>query len=149
MLLLAVFPVERWGRKPLLISGSIGMAIGAFGVALCNLVPGLVPILSVGSIMVYSESFMFSWGPICWVLIAEIFPTPYVVLLWPWLWHSNGFSISLSLPLSCPCTTCVWARWATSLATCLPMPSMASSASSQPCLSGNLFPKQRGRRLRT
>ena len=24
--------------------------------------------------MVYSASFMFSWGPICWVLIAEIFP---------------------------------------------------------------------------
>ena len=74
MLLLAVFTVERWGRKPLLISGPIGMAIGAFGVTLCNLVPGLSPILSVGSIMVYSESFMFSWGPICWVLIAEIFP---------------------------------------------------------------------------
>ena len=26
------------------------------------------------SIMVYSASFMFSWGPITWVLIAEIFP---------------------------------------------------------------------------
>ena len=26
------------------------------------------------SIMVYSASFMFSWGPICWVLIAEVFP---------------------------------------------------------------------------
>ena len=24
--------------------------------------------------MVYAASFMFSWGPICWVLIAEIFP---------------------------------------------------------------------------
>lgn len=24
--------------------------------------------------MVYSASFMFSWGPICWVLISEIFP---------------------------------------------------------------------------
>ncbi len=72
--LLAVFTVEKLGRKPLLIYGSIGMAIGAFGVALCNLVPGLPPILSVVSIMVYSASFMFSWGPICWVLIAEIFP---------------------------------------------------------------------------
>ncbi len=26
------------------------------------------------SIMVYSASFMFSWGPIAWVLIAELFP---------------------------------------------------------------------------
>ncbi len=72
--LLAVFTVEKWGRKPLLIYGSAGMAIGAFGVALCNLAPGLPPLLSVVSIMVYSASFMFSWGPICWVLIAEIFP---------------------------------------------------------------------------
>lgn len=72
--LLAIFTVEKWGRKPLLISGSIGMAVGAFGVAVCNLVPGLPAILPVISIMIYSASFMFSWGPICWVLIAEIFP---------------------------------------------------------------------------
>lgn len=72
--LLAVFTVEKWGRKPLLISGSVGMAVGAFGVAMCNVVPGLPPILPVVCIMVYSASFMFSWGPICWVLIAEIFP---------------------------------------------------------------------------
>ena len=72
--LLAVFTVERWGRKPLLVSGSIGMAVGAFGVALCNVVIGLPALVSVVSIMVYSASFMFSWGPICWVLIAEIFP---------------------------------------------------------------------------
>ena len=72
--LLAVFTVEKWGRKPLLIYGSAGMAIGAFGVALCNVVTGLPALISVISIMVYSASFMFSWGPICWVLIAEIFP---------------------------------------------------------------------------
>ena len=71
--LVAVFTVEKFGRKPLLITGSIGMGIGAFSVALCNIV-SLPPIISVISIMVYSASFMFSWGPICWVLIAEIFP---------------------------------------------------------------------------
>ncbi|MDE6632663.1 MAG: MFS transporter, partial [Muribaculaceae bacterium] len=71
--LVAVFTVEKLGRKPLLIWGSIGMAIGALGVALANLVelPALFPVVS---IMVYSASFMFSWGPICWVLISEIFP---------------------------------------------------------------------------
>lgn len=71
--LVAVFTVDRLGRKPLLIWGSIGMAIGAMGVALSNIVtlPAIVPVVS---IMVYSASFMFSWGPICWVLIAEIFP---------------------------------------------------------------------------
>lgn len=71
--LVAVFNVERLGRKPLLISGSLGMAVGALGVALSNLVE-VSPIVPVVSIMVYSASFMFSWGPICWVLISEIFP---------------------------------------------------------------------------
>ena len=71
--LVAVFTVEKLGRKPLLICGSLGMAIGAFGVAFTFGHPGLEMVTAV-SIMVYSASFMFSWGPICWVLIAEIFP---------------------------------------------------------------------------
>lgn len=71
--LVAIFTVEKWGRRPLLITGSIGMAIGAFGVALTfgNSAMSMVCMLS---IMVYSAAFMMSWGPICWVLIAEIFP---------------------------------------------------------------------------
>lgn len=71
--LVAIFTVEKWGRRPLLITGSIGMAIGAFGVALTfgNASMSMVCMIS---IMVYSASFMMSWGPICWVLIAEIFP---------------------------------------------------------------------------
>lgn len=71
--LVAIFTVEKWGRKPLLICGSIGMAIGAFGVAVTFGNPAL-SLVTMISIMVYSASFMFSWGPICWVLIAEIFP---------------------------------------------------------------------------
>lgn len=71
--LVAVFTVEKLGRKPLLIWGSIGMAIGALGVALSNIVE-VNPLVPVVCIMVYSASFMFSWGPICWVLISEIFP---------------------------------------------------------------------------
>ena len=71
--LVAIFTVEKWGRKPLLICGSIGMAIGAFGVAVTFGHTGLEMVTAI-SIMVYSASFMFSWGPITWVLIAEIFP---------------------------------------------------------------------------
>ena len=71
--LVAVFTVEKLGRKPLLITGSLGMALGALGVALSNVVslPALIPVIS---IMVYSACFMFSWGPICWVYISELFP---------------------------------------------------------------------------
>lgn len=71
--LIAVFTVERFGRKPLLITGSVGMAIGAFGVAI-TFGNASLSVVTMLSIMVYSASFMFSWGPICWVYIAEIFP---------------------------------------------------------------------------
>ncbi len=69
----AIVTVDRFGRKPLLIIGSIGMAFGAFMVAICDNwgIKGIVPVLS---IIVYAAFFMMSWGPICWVLIAEIFP---------------------------------------------------------------------------
>jgi SP family xylose:H+ symportor-like MFS transporter len=70
---IAIVTVDRFGRKPLLIIGSIGMAVGAFAVAICDnyAVKGIVPVLS---IIVYAAFFMMSWGPICWVLISEIFP---------------------------------------------------------------------------
>ncbi|MBP1614446.1 MAG: putative sugar-transport rane protein [Bacteroidetes bacterium] len=71
--LVAIFTVDKFGRKPLLIIGSIGMAVGAFAVALCDGM-GVKGILPVFSVIVYAAFFMMSWGPICWVLIAEIFP---------------------------------------------------------------------------
>ena len=71
--LVAIFTVEKWGRKPLLISGSLGMAAGALGVAVTFGHAGL-EFVTAASLLIYSASFMFSWGPITWVLIAEIFP---------------------------------------------------------------------------
>ena len=101
--LLAVFTVEKWGRRPLLISGSIGMALGAFGVALSNLVAGMPAIVAVASIMIYSASFMFSWGPICWVLISEIFPNTIrgaaVAVAVAFQWIFNFIVSSTFLPM--------------------------------------------------
>ena len=101
--LLAVLTVEKLGRRPLLIIGSVGMAVGAFGVAVCNLVGTLPPVMSVVSIMVYSASFMFSWGPICWVLIAEIFPNTIrsaaVAVAVAFQWVSNFIVSSTFLPM--------------------------------------------------
>ena len=101
--LLAIFTVERLGRKPLLIWGSIGMAIGAFGVALSNAVTGLPAIVPVVSVMIYSASFMFSWGPICWVLIAEIFPNTIrggaVAIAVAFQWIFNFIVSSTFLPM--------------------------------------------------
>ena len=61
--LVAVFTVEKLGRKPLLICGSLGMALGAFGVAVTFGHANLELVTAV-SLLVYSASFMFSWGPI-------------------------------------------------------------------------------------
>src|SRR5699024_8746929 len=67
----AIMTVDKWGRKPLLIFGSIGMAIGMFGVAAM----AFSDIIGIGTllfIIIFTASFMMSWGPICWVLISEI-----------------------------------------------------------------------------
>ncbi len=101
--LLAIFTVEKWGRKPLLICGSLGMALGAAGVALTSAAEALPPVVAVISIMVYSASFMFSWGPICWVLISEIFPNTIrgaaVAVAVAFQWIFNFIVSSTFLPM--------------------------------------------------
>ena len=101
--LVAIFTVEKLGRKPLLITGSLGMALGALGVALADAVPGLPGIVGVVSVMVYSASFMFSWGPICWVLISEIFPNTIrgaaVAIAVAFQWISNFIVSSTFVPM--------------------------------------------------
>ncbi|WP_245960897.1 MULTISPECIES: D-xylose transporter XylE [Sinobaca] len=71
--IIAIVTVDKFGRKPLLIIGSIGMTIGMFGVA------GLaffeqIGIATLVFIIIYTASFMMSWGPVVWVLLSEIFP---------------------------------------------------------------------------
>ena len=101
--LVAIFTVERLGRKPLLIFGSLGMALGAAGVAVTSVVTSIPPVVAVISIMVYSASFMFSWGPICWVLISEIFPNTIrgaaVAIAVAFQWIFNFVVSSTFLPL--------------------------------------------------
>ena len=100
--LVAIFTVEKWGRKPLLIWGSLGMALGAFGVAATFGHSGLELVTAI-SIMVYSASFMFSWGPICWVLIAEVFPNTIrgqaVAVAVAFQWISNFIVSSTFVPM--------------------------------------------------
>ena len=69
----AIVTVDKFGRKPLLIIGSIGMALGMLAIGTMS----YLKIIGLGTlvfIIIYSASFMMSWGPICWVLISEIFP---------------------------------------------------------------------------
>nr|WP_321411044.1 D-xylose transporter XylE [uncultured Carboxylicivirga sp.] len=69
----AIATVDHWGRKPLLITGSIGMAIGMIAIGMLAFFK-VIGISTLVFIIIYTASFMMSWGPICWVLIGEIFP---------------------------------------------------------------------------
>ncbi|MBK3519388.1 D-xylose transporter XylE [Carboxylicivirga marina] len=69
----AILTVDKWGRKPLLITGSIGMAVGMIAIGTLSFFE-VIGISTLIFIIVYTASFMMSWGPICWVLIGEIFP---------------------------------------------------------------------------
>lgn len=101
--LVAIFTVERFGRKPLLVIGSLGMAVGALGVCLADVAPTIPGIIGVVSVMLYSACFMFSWGPICWVLISEIFPNTIrgaaVAIAVAAQWISNFIVSSTFVPL--------------------------------------------------
>ncbi len=70
---LAILTVDKWGRKPLLIVGSVGMLLGMISLSALSFME-MIGIGALVSIVIYTASFMMSWGPICWVLIAEIFP---------------------------------------------------------------------------
>ena len=71
--LVAIFTVDKFGRKPLLMIGSAGMAIGMFAIGALAYYK-IIGVSTLIFIVIYTASFMMSWGPICWVLISEIFP---------------------------------------------------------------------------
>lgn len=96
----AITTVDKLGRKPLLIIGSIGMAVGMFaisGLAYFNII-GMGTLIF---IIIYTASFMMSWGPITWVLISEIFPNKIrgraVAIAVAFQWAANYF-ISSTYP---------------------------------------------------
>lgn len=70
---LAIFTVDKFGRKPLMIIGSIGMAVSmiALGFAFYFNQLGIAALIFM---LTYTAAFAMSWGPVCWVLLAEIFP---------------------------------------------------------------------------
>lgn len=70
---LAMYTVDKWGRKPLVISGSVGMLIG-FLMLGSTLMADKVSLLSLIGILVFIGSFAMSMGPIVWVILAEMFP---------------------------------------------------------------------------
>ena len=96
----AIFTVDKVGRKPLLIIGSAGMMIGMAALAALSFTDS-IGLATIDYIIHYTASFMMSWGPICWVLIAEIFPNTIrsqaVAIAVAAQWISN-FLVSATFP---------------------------------------------------
>jgi len=69
----AIVSVDKFGRKPLMIIGSIGMAISMIALGF-TFYSGNVGIAALIFMLLYTAAFAMSWGPVCWVLLAEIFP---------------------------------------------------------------------------
>src|SRR3989344_1057481 len=76
--LIALPLVDRWGRRPLLIMGLAGMAMGlgllAWLFQSSTTIPPSLEWLGLASMLLYIASFSFSHGPIMWLMIAEIYP---------------------------------------------------------------------------
>ncbi|GBQ92382.1 sugar porter family MFS transporter [Asaia krungthepensis] len=65
--------VDRKGRRPLILWGSLGMTLGLLvsSVALYTQDTGL---LALFGLLFYMVMFGLSWGPVAWILVSEIFP---------------------------------------------------------------------------
>ena len=77
MTCVALYLIDKIGRKPLLLSGLGGMVLSliALGIGLEQNVPkNLIGILVLISLFVYIASFAYSLGPISWLLNSEIYP---------------------------------------------------------------------------
>lgn len=71
--IIAIFTVDRLGRKPLLlIGGSImGLSMAAIGFTFNAERMGIMALIF---ILVFIAGFAMSWGPVMWVVLSEIFP---------------------------------------------------------------------------
>ncbi len=70
---LAIMTVDKFGRKPLMIIGALGMAIAMFALGGAFFTESL-GMFAIICMLVYVASFAMSWGPVVWVLLSEIFP---------------------------------------------------------------------------
>jgi MFS transporter, SP family, xylose:H+ symportor len=70
---LAIFTVDRFGRKPLMIIGGVGMALSMVALGF-SFYLGKLGVMALIFMLTYTAAFAMSWGPVTWVLLSEIFP---------------------------------------------------------------------------
>ncbi|PTS88075.1 MFS transporter, partial [Sphingomonas sp. HMWF008] len=109
--LVAIGLIDKIGRKPLLLIGSIGMAVtlgiltwcfsvGVFADGKLTLPEG-VGTIALFAANIYVIFFNFSWGPVMWVMLGEMFPNQIrgsgLAVAGAAQWLAN-FAISFSFP---------------------------------------------------
>ena len=87
----AIYTVDSWGRKPLLVVGVLGMLLGLLALALSVYMQqmGLVSLIGV---LLFVGAYAMSMGPVVWVILAEIFP-------------NNVRSLAMSIAIGAQCLT--------------------------------------------
>lgn len=69
----AMATVDRFGRKPLIYIGAVGMLSG-FLMLGATLMTDTVGLLSLVGVLLFIASFAMSMGPVVWVILSEMFP---------------------------------------------------------------------------
>ena len=97
--------VDRRGRRPILLAGLVGTATSLLAVGIAVLVlpahSTALFVIAVGAFVVFTNTFSATWGPVLWVLLAEIFPLAIrgaamaFATLFNWL---TAFLVSFTFP---------------------------------------------------
>ena len=97
--------VDRRGRKPILLAGLVGMSASLLAIGVAALI---LPVnstalfaIAVAAFVLFTNTFSATWGPVLWVILAEIFPLAIrgsamaIATLFNWL---AAFLVSLTFP---------------------------------------------------
>ncbi|WP_438977553.1 D-xylose transporter XylE [Polaribacter sp.] len=99
--LIAIKTVDKYGRKPLMLIGAIGMGVAMLSLGFVFFA-NLSGYFALFSMMLYVASFAMSWGPVTWVLLSEIFPNKIrgkaLAIAVAAQWVSN-YLVSLTFPM--------------------------------------------------
>ena len=105
--------IDRYGRKPLYIAGSLGMALALAGLLIAVLAGHFRGFLVLALVLLYLAFFASCVGPVFWTLVPEILPSDVrgtamtvpvllqwvanavVVLLFPYAFHVVGKAFTL------------------------------------------------------
>jgi MFS transporter, SP family, arabinose:H+ symporter len=114
--------IDRIGRKPCYIVGSIGMAVALSGLFVAVLTGQFTGVKVLVCVLLYLAFFASCIGPVFWTLVPEIFPNrvrgeamtvpvltqwlanAVVVLFFPWVFSEVGKAVTFGfLALMCIC----------------------------------------------